>query len=159
MEKLNTNINVTDIKYKLDKIKKKKEKYYKQYIGCFNEEAELYKEILDYEGKFLKTNDETSKYIYCIKSNKPIKDYDGIWIFSIQGHGFSSYISDYIDNTYFEYDKLFEIEFRENNLEVLINTVKKSLVEITIDEYNNAFHKLNKEIAEVHDEVIKNLFE
>lgn len=97
--------------FKLQNIKNKEwEKLFKKYQKYVDEYNEKVKDLCDFEGKFLKIEDEEDykySYLYC-NTVMLTKDLSGNQIILLRGYGFTHLITDYEDATFCIWNQFFE---------------------------------------------------
>lgn len=128
----------------LKKLLKEKDEAYKEYRSKYDEKRDEVNnkilELLPYEGKLIKVQDDIITYI---RVREVFKHGDRI---VIRGYGFSSEFTEYADATWshWTFMKYFEFDFDDIEQEI------KKITIITETEFNSAFDKMINNIRYEH---------
>ena len=132
----------------LKKLLKEKDEAYKEYRSKYDEKCDEVNnkilELLPYEGKLIKVQDDNLYYIpLYIRVREVFKHGNKI---IIRGYGFSSEFTEYADATWVNWDfmKYFEFDFDDIEQEI------KKITIITETEFNSAFDKMINNIRYEH---------
>lgn len=150
-----------NLKNKIDQIKElekqskiERDKAYTKYNKIRKRIANKYKEIFNFEGKYLKIKDpicvDICTYMYCesVRKSQNINNED---IINLHGYGFEYEITDYADDTFVNWTEWMERDFKTYNV---INEIKRIEV-ITKNDFNNEFHKMIASISKKHIDNLK----
>jgi hypothetical protein len=151
-EKLNEIYKLQNIKSKeWEKLRKK----YQKYVEEYNEKV---KDLCDFEGKFLKIEDEENyrySYLYC-NTVMLTTDLSGNRVIKLRGYGFTYIITRHEDDTFCNWDQFFEhkIYIEETfDYEKEFNKISYSSKE----EFNQAFNNMLTDIKTEHEEYMKDI--
>ena len=128
----------------LKKLLKEKDEAYKEYRSKYDEKCDEVNnkilELLPYEGKLIKVQDDIITYI---RVREVFKHGNRI---VIRGYGFSSEFTEYADATWshWTFMKYFEFDFDDIEQEI------KKITIITETEFNSAFDKMINNIRYEH---------
>lgn len=151
-EKLNEIYKLQNIKTKeWEKLRKK----YQKYVDEYNEKV---KDLCDFEGKFLKIEDEENyrySYLYC-NTVMLTKDLSDNQIILLRGYGFTYIITQYEDDTFCNWDQFFEHKIYIGET----FDVEKEFDKISYsskEEFDKAFHTMIEDIKIEHSKYIENI--
>lgn len=151
-EKLNEIYELQNIKSKeWEKLRKK----YQKYVDEYNEKV---KDLCDFEGKFLKIEDEEDykhSYLYC-NIVRLIKDLSGKQVILLRGYGFTYIISHYEDETFCNWDQFFEHKIyidETSDIEKEFNKISYSSKE----EFNKEFLTMIEKVKVEHEKYIQTI--
>ena len=145
--------------YKLQNIKSKEweklRKKYQKYVDEYNEKV---KDLCDFEGKFLKIEDEENyrySYLYC-NTVMLTEDLSSNKVILLRGYGFTYIITQYEDDTFCNWDQFFEHKIYIGET----FDVEKEFDKISYsskEEFDKAFHTMIEDIKTEHEKYICNI--
>lgn len=151
-EKLNEIYELQNIKSKeWEKLRKK----YQKYVDEYNKKV---KDLCDFEGKFLKIEDEEDykySYLYC-NTVRLIKDLSDKQVILLRGYGFTYMVSHYEDETFCNWDQFFEHKIyidETSDIEKEFNKISYSSKE----EFNKEFFTMIENIKIEHEKYIQTI--
>lgn len=151
-EKLNEIFKYQNIK---DKEWKKLLRKYQKYVDEYNEKV---KNLCDFEGKYLKIEDEEDykySYLYC-NTVMLKKDLSGNQIILLRGYGFTCLITDYEDSTFCVWNQYFEHKiYIEKPFDVAKEFSKISYS--SKEEFNKEFLKMIENVKAEHEKYIQTI--
>lgn len=154
----NINDKLNEI-YKLQNIKSKEwKKLYKKYQKYVDEYNEKVKDLCDFEGEFLKIEDEENyrySYLYC-NTVMLTEDLSGNKVILLRGYGFTYIITQYEDDTFCNWNQFFEHKIyieETSNVEKEFGKISYSSKE----EFDKTFHTMIEDIKIEHEKYICNI--
>jgi hypothetical protein len=151
---MNLNDKIDQIKELENQSKIEHDKAYAKYNKIRERVANKYKEIFNFEGKYLKIKhsicDDIYTYMYCERVRKS-QNINNENIISLYGYGFEYEITDYEDDTFVHWTEWMERDFKTYDV---INELKRIEV-ITKNDFNNEFHKMIASISKKHIDILK----
>lgn len=140
---------------KIAKLREEKDALWDKYQEKADEIRDLQVAQLDMNFKFYKvktfsSDDTYSQYIFVTSSFLGTDKYDRSPAYILNCFAFSGHVTDYMDMTYMRWDQLEQIYIKCENSRDLEDELSR-FVEITKEEYNEAFNKLVQEVIKEHN--------